>query len=210
VGGHVTDRVGTLLVDASKEAGSDVGSGRPDSIGQEADPEGEDRPLAGRHRAEPSPVRRAGRAAAWGFACLLAAAVLGWAAAVMVGLTGPADLASGAVGVPPAPGVQVGDPADRTFERTVEVTGKPPRSDEIPAPASATTVDQPAPASDPATSTARPPSPGPSVAPTPTPVPTVSAGDRCSTEGAAGVTGDGRAAVCTAGPGNGKTRWRHA
>ena len=205
VSSHVTDRLDTLLVDASKEASSNAGGRRPDSIGQEVEPEDEVHPLAGRHRAAPSPGRRAARTAAWGSGYLLIAALLGWAAAVMLGLTGPADLAPGAGTFP----VQRVDPADRTFERTVEVTGKPPRSDEIPTSASGTTVDQPAPASDPATSPARPSSPGPSVVPTPTPVPTVSAGDRCSTEGAAGVTEDGRAAVCTAGPGNSKSRWRH-
>jgi hypothetical protein len=199
LGNQVTDRLDSLVVGPAREA--------PEKDAPEKDaPEGDDHPLTGRHRAAPSPARRAVRTAAWGLACLLIAVLLGWGAAVMMGLTGPTDLASGAAAAFP---VQKVDPADRTFERTVEVTGKPPRSDEIPTSAPGTTAD-PAPASEPATSPARPSSPGPSVVPTPTRVPTVAAGDPCSTVGAAGVTEDGRAAVCTAGPGNSKSRWRHA
>jgi hypothetical protein len=194
LGNQVTERLDSLVVGLEKEAP------------EKEVPEGDDHPLTGRHRAALSPARRAVRTAAWGFACLLIAVLLGWAAAVMMGLTGPTDLASGAAAAFP---VQKVDPADRTFERTVEVTGKPPRSDEIRTSAPGTTAD-PAPASEPATSPARPSSPAPSVVPTPTRVPTVAAGDPCSTVGAAGVTEDGRAAVCTAGPGNSKSRWRHA
>jgi hypothetical protein len=199
LGNQVTERLDSLVVGPAREA--------PEKDAPEKDaPEGDDHPLTGRHRAAPSPARRAVRTAAWGLACLLIAVLLGWGAAVMMGLTGPTDLASGAAAAFP---VQKVDPADRTFERTVEVTGKPPRSDEIPTSAPGTTAD-PAPASEPATSPARPSSPAPSVVPTPTRVPTVATGDPCSTVGAAGVTEDGRAAVCTAGPGNSKSRWRHA
>jgi hypothetical protein len=156
-------------------------------------------------------VRRAARTTAWGSACLLITALLGWAAAVMVGLTGPADLASGAAGLAGAFPVERVDPADRTFERTVEISGRGARrSDKTPTSAPVTTVDQPAPASGAVMSPARPSSPGPSVVPTPTPIPTVSAGDPCPVEGETGVTEASRAAVCTANPGNGRTRWRHA
>jgi hypothetical protein len=214
LGNQVTDRLDSLVVGPAREAPEREAPEReapekeaPEKDAPEGDaPEGDDHPLTGRHRAAPSPARRAVRTAAWGLACLLIAVLLGWGAAVMMGLTGPTDLASGAAGAFP---VQKVDPADRTFERTVEVTGKPPRSDEIPTSAPGTTAD-PAPASEPATSPARPSSPAPSVVPTPTRVPTVAAGDPCSTVGAAGVTEDGRAAVCTAGPGNSKSRWRHA
>jgi hypothetical protein len=204
LGNQVTERLDSLVVGPAREAPEREA---PEKDAPEGDaPEGDDHPLTGRHRAALSPARRAVRTAAWGFACLLIAVLLGWAAAVMMGLTGPADLASGAAAAFP---VQKVDPADRTFERTVEVTGKPPRSDGIPMSAPGTTAD-PAPATEPATSPARPSSPAPSVVPTPTRVPTVAAGDPCSTVGAAGVTEDGRAAVCTAGPGNSKSRWRHA
>ena len=61
----------------------------------------------------PARPRRALRTAAWGFAGLLIAVLLGWAAAVMMGLTGrPTDLASGAAGAFP---VQRGRSADRTL-----------------------------------------------------------------------------------------------
>jgi hypothetical protein len=204
LGNQVTDRLDSLVVGPAREAPEKEA---PERDAPEKDaPEGDDHPLTGRHRAAPSPARRAVRTAAWGLACLLIAVLLGWGAAVMMGLTGPTDLASGAAGAFP---VQKVDPADRTFERTVEVTGKPPRSDETPPSAPGTTADL-APASETATSPARPSSPAPSVVPTPTRVPTVAAGDPCSTVGAAGVTEDGRAAVCTAGPGNSKSRWRHA
>jgi hypothetical protein len=209
LGNQVTDRLDSLVVGPAREAPEREAPEReaPEKDAPEKDaPEGDDHPLTGRHRAAPSPARRAVRTAAWGLACLLIAVLLGWGAAVMMGLTGPTDLASGAAGAFP---VQKVDPADRTFERTVEVTGKPPRSDETPPSAPGTTADL-APASETATSPARPSSPAPSVVPTPTRVPTVAAGDPCSTVGAAGVTEDGRAAVCTAGPGNSKSRWRHA
>jgi hypothetical protein len=209
LGNQVTDRLDSLLVGPAREAPEREAPEReaPEKDAPEKDaPEGDDHPLTGRHRAAPSPARRAVRTAAWGLACLLIAVLLGWGAAVMMGLTGPTDLASGVAGAFP---VQKVDPADRTFERTVEVTGKPPRSDETPTSVPGTTAD-PAPASEPATSPPRPSSPAPSVVPTPNRVPTVAAGDPCSTVGAAGVTEDGRAAVCTAGPGNSKSRWRHA
>ena len=204
LGNQVTDRLDSLVVGPAREAPEREA---PEKDAPEKDaPEGDDHPLTGRHRAAPSPARRAVRTAAWGLACLLIAVLLGWGAAVMMGLTGPTHLASGEARAFP---VQKVDPADRTFERTVEVTGKPPRSDETPTSAPGTTADL-APASETATSPARPSSPAPSVVPTPTRVPTVAAGDPCSTVGAAGVTEDGRAAVCTAGPGNSKSRWRHA
>ena len=209
LGNQVTDRLDSLVVGPAREAPEREAPEKdaPEKDAPEKDaPEGDDHPLTGRHRAAPSPARRAVRTAAWGLACLLIAVLLGWGAAVMMGLTGPTDLASGAAGAFP---VQKVDPADRTFERTVEVTGKPPRSDETPPSAPGTTADL-APASETATSPARPSSPAPSVVPTPTRVPTVAAGDPCSTVGAAGVTEDGRAAVCTAGPGNSRSRWRHA
>jgi hypothetical protein len=208
VGSQVTDRLDTLLVDLATDARWDAGSGRPDSIGQEVDPEDGVHLLAGRHRAAPSPVGRAARTATWGSAGLLVAALLGWAAAAMLGLTGPADLASGAAGLAGAFPVERVDPADRTFERTVEVSGRGARhSDETPTSAPGTPVDEPAPASGPVM---RPSSPGPSVVPAPTPIPVVSAGDPCPAEGDTGVTEAGRTAVCTASRGNGKTRWRHA
>jgi hypothetical protein len=153
-------------------------------------------------------VRRAARTAACGTAGLLIAALLGWAAAVMVGLTEPAEMAGTGVEVPRA---QVGDAADPAFERTLEASGRGARgSEETPTPAPGPTADQPAPAAGPADGPATPSSPEQSVVPTPTPVPTVSAGDACRAEGARGVTDAGRPVVCIASPGNGKTRWRHA
>jgi len=164
-----------------------------------------------RHAARPV-VRRGARTAV-AAAGVLTAVVLGWGTAVGVGLTTAGHVPD--AGLAPAPSGET-DWAEPAMRRTLSVPARPvrPRAQApvLPAgpPAVAATTAPPAPAPAPV--------PAPRPRPRPAPAPTLAAaspapvrkGDACPVAGATGVTPAGAAMVCTASPGNGRTRWRAA
>ncbi len=172
----------------------------------------EDRPRHEQRRAERPVVRRRARTAV-AAAGVLTAVVLGWGTAVGVGLTTAAHVPD--AGLAPAPSGET-DWAEPAMRRTLSVPARPvrPRAQApvLPAgpPAVAATTAPPAPAPEPV--------PAPRPRPRPAPAPTLAAaspapvrkGDACLVAGATGVTPAGAAMVCTASPGNGRTRWRAA
>ena len=168
----------------------------------------EDRRRQEQRRAERPVVRRRARTAV-AAAGVLTAVVLGWGTAVGVGLTTAGHVPD--AGLAPAPSGET-DWAEPAGRRTLSVPTRPVRpTAQAPArpagpPAVAATTVPPAPAPVPA------PQPRPAPAPTlaaASPAP-VRKGDACPVAGATGVTPAGAAMVCTASPGNGRTRWRAA
>jgi hypothetical protein len=170
----------------------------------------EDRRRQEQRRAERPVVRRRVRTAV-AAAGVLTAVVLGWGTAVGVGLTTAGHVPD--AGLAPAPSGET-DWAEPAMRRTLSVPARPvrptARATARPAspPAVAATTVPPTPA----------PAPVPAPQPRPRPAPTLAAaspapvrkGDACPVAGATGVTPAGAAMVCTASPGNGRTRWRAA
>jgi hypothetical protein len=166
----------------------------------------EDRPRHEQRRAERPVVRRRARTAV-AAAGVLTAVVLGWGTAVGVGLTTAGHVPD--AGLAPAPSGET-DWAEPAMRRTLSVPARPvrPRAQAPVPPAVAATTAPPAPE----------PVPAPRPRPRPAPAPTLAAaspapvrkGDACPVAGATGVTPAGAAMVCTASPGNGRTRWRAA
>ena len=172
----------------------------------------EDRRRQEQRRAERPVVRRRARTAV-AAAGVLTAVVLGWGTAVGVGLTTAGHVPD--AGLAPAPSGET-DWAEPAMRRTLSVPARPVRPTarapvrpaRPPAVAAATVPPAPEPE----------PRPVPQLRPRPAPAPTLAAaapapvrkGDACPVVGATGVTPAGAAVVCTASPGNGRTRWRAA
>jgi hypothetical protein len=145
----------------------------------------------------------------------MTAAVLGWFTAGEVGLAASAGDQAGVLVPEPSPETDWAEPAMRrtvgigarrtppTEERTARAEGA-----ELVGPSAVPRPAEPEP--EPEAEPVLKPQPKPSIAPVPAAVPTVRHGSSCSTEGNTGMTRSGDPVVCTASPGNGRTRWRHA
>ena len=170
----------------------------------------EDRRLQEQRRAATPTVRRGARTAV-AAAGVLTAVVLGWWTAAGVGLTTAGHVPDGVLATAPSSETDWAEPAMRRTlagpARPARPTAQPPTRPADPPTVAATTVP-PTPA----------PAPVPAPQPRPRPTPTIAAaspapvrkGDACPVAGATGVTPAGAAMVCTASPGNGRTRWRAA
>jgi hypothetical protein len=172
----------------------------------------EDRRRQEQRRADRPVVRRSARTAV-AAAGVLTAVVLGWCTAVGVGLTTAGHVPE--AGMAPAPSAET-DWAEPAMRRTLSGPARPARpTTQTPTrpaepPAVAATTVPPAPTPAPVPTPAPPPRPAPPVtlaAASPAPV---RKGEPCPVAGATGVTRGGAAMVCTASPGNDRTRWRAA
>jgi hypothetical protein len=150
-------------------------------------------PELGRHRAAPSPARRAVLAMALGGGGVLLAVVLGWAAA---GSLAVPELAA-ADALPTLGAYEFEQPEPTSRPAPVDRAVEPPTESAIPTTPSVPPTEAP------------PPAPVATAAPEEPSLPTVQPGDRCATEGDVARTRAGDRAVCVAN-GNGRTRWRHA
>ena len=162
--------------------------------------------LPARHDGVPSLARRTATTVAVGTAGLVTAAVLGWFTAGETGLAASAGDAPASV-LLPEPSSET-DWAEPAMRRTVDVAATPRRPAEKPAVRTEVAeVVEPSAVPRPSASA---PEPAPSLPPVRAAVPTVRRGAPCPAEGDTGVTRSGDPAVCSASPGNGRTRWRHA
>jgi hypothetical protein len=158
-----------------------------------------------RHRAAPSVARRTATTVAVGTAGVVAAAVLGWFTAGEAELTTSAGDAPAGVLVPDRSSDT--DWAEPAMRRTIGIAESPPPTEKPAASPEAAKVVAPSAAPRPSVAE---PEPEQSVPPVQAAGPTVRQGADCRAEGSTGVTRSGDPAVCTASPGNGKTRWRRA
>jgi hypothetical protein len=166
-----------------------------------------DLPRRGRHRLPASSLRRAVSRMSLGAAAVVLTIGLAVVAAVATGLTGghlgdfaglPAPEPSHQAGAGPTRALDGGIRAGATAEPTAESAA------DVPDLAANAVLPDPVPAGH--ASPAPPADPAPDDPGSP-PVSTVSPGDPCQSEGAAGITAGGKPTVCTR-RGEGRARWR--
>ena len=166
---------------------------------QELDTADDDVP--GRHRAPTSVVRKVSVRIGLGALGVLLAVGLGAATAEVLGLTEVGQLTA----TDPVRAVPPAAEEEPRAGRTIDLTARPA----LPAPLPAVPPADPSPEPSPAAASAPADQPSPAAgAAAPAPVRTVRTGDTCRDVGQTGTTARGKAAVCTASPGNGPSKWR--